>query len=222
MGDDGAVKEFPDEKQRLAVCQTEWEKGKDSMKRERRFVPIEAAEFRIVRQEGEPTKVEGHAAVFDSLSQELFGFREKIKKGAFRSALKRPDDVRALINHDPNLVLGRNTSKTLRLKEDDAGLFFSVDLPDTSYARDLAESIDRGDISQCSFGFRTLKDQWETNDEGPDIRTLMDVELFDISPVTYPAYTDTAVALRSRDMWAQSHKPDFALKRRKLDLLAKM
>ena len=190
---------------------------------ERRVMPV--GELRVARADDGPTRIEGYAAKFDTLSEELFGFREKIAPGAFAESLARPDDVRALINHDPNLILGRNTAGTLDLSEDDKGLKFGLDLPDTSAARDLAESIDRGDISQCSFGFVTREESWEFTDDGePDIRTLMAVDLFDISTATFPAYTDTAVALRSRTQWQEDHKPalpDFEMMRRKLDLQAK-
>jgi HK97 family phage prohead protease len=175
-------------------------------KMERRFVP--ATELRAAADEEGPVVIEGYAAVFNTLSEELFGFREKIAPGAFKTALDRPDDVRALHNHDPNIVLGRSTANTLTLSEDDTGLRFRCELPDTSQARDLAVSIGRGDINQCSFGFITKGEEWEFNTDGPDIRTITDVELFDVSTVAYPAYTDTSVALRSRDKVKEELAPE--------------
>jgi len=165
-------------------------------------------EVRVKKDDdGESTTIEGHAAVFGKLSDDLGGFREKIAPGAFKQSLKDGADVRALINHDSNLVLGRTKSGTLRLKEKDEGLHYEVDTPDTQAARDLVALLDRGDIDQSSFGFRTIKDSWEETDDG-DIRTLEEVELFDVSPVTFPAYPDTDVAVRSHEQWRESQSDE--------------
>ena len=148
--------------------------------------------------EGVPPVIEGHAAIFDSLSQDLgflMPFKERIKKGAFADSIKR-DDIRALFNHDPNYVLGRNRAKTLTLKETAKGLLVRITPPNTQWARDLAESISRGDVTQMSFGFLVEKESW-TQAAGEDIRTLEQVKLFDVSPVTFPAYLDTDVGVRS-------------------------
>lgn len=153
-----------------------------------------STEFRAEKR-GEQAVIAGHAAVFDQLSQDLGDFREKIAPGAFSRTLSSAD-VRALFNHDPNYVLGRNKSGTLRLSEDNTGLAIEIDMPDTQFSRDLQISMGRGDISQMSFGFRTVSDKWEKRDGGW-IRTLSEVELFDVSPVTYPAYPQTDVAVRS-------------------------
>ncbi len=152
-----------------------------------------------VRQLGEFKQITGYAAVFNSLSEDLGGFREKINPGAFASAIKKSDTV-ALFNHDSNIVLGRSSAGTLRLKEDKSGLHMEIDPPDTQAARDLMVSIQRGDIKQQSFGFVVKNDSWETVD-GEEIRTIGEVEeLYDVSPVTYPAYPDTSVALRSLEI----------------------
>ena len=166
-------------------------------KYERRDFPVE---LRVNRAEGKPTKITGHAAVFDKLSVNLHGYQEKIESGAFADSIKS-DDVRALFNHDPNLVLGRSTAGTLMLKEDSKGLYYEIQPPDTQAARDLITLIERGDISQNSFGFRVLPDgsTWDEDKEGNIIRTLMKVKLFDISPVTFPAYPQTDIALRSNE-----------------------
>ena len=140
-------------------------------------------------------RFEGYAALFNSWSQDLGGFREQIAPGAFMKALTA-DDIRALLNHDKNYVLGRNRSGTLVLTEDERGLRFEVTAPNTQWARDLAESVRRGDIDQCSFGFQTVRDDWRTAD-GIDERTLLEVRLFDVSIVTYPAYLDTSANVRS-------------------------
>lgn len=155
--------------------------------------------------EGAPSMLTGYAAVFGD--ETIIGdyFREVVEPGAFDEALARPDDVRALLNHDPSLILGRNTARTLRLTVDTRGLRYEVDLPDTTYARDLAASITRGDVSQSSFGFRTVEDSWErprTPTELP-LRRIRNVELYDVSPVTYPAYDATSVSTRARDLASQ-------------------
>lgn len=155
------------------------------------------------RAEGHtPTTLSGYAAVFDTETVIGEWFREVIERGAFDQALARPDDVRALINHDASLVLGRTAARTLRLAIDERGLRYEVDLPDTTYARDLATSVSRGDVTQSSFGFRVAEDSWEhpkTAAELP-LRRVRSVELYDVSPVTYPAYDTTSVSTRAREL----------------------
>jgi HK97 family phage prohead protease len=104
--------------------------------------------------------------------------------------------VRALFNHDPNFILGRTVAKTLSLAEDSKGLKVEITPPDIQWANDLVASISRKDISQMSFGFRVVKDQWEEK-EDENIRTLLDVDLFDVAPVTFPAYKGTSIQSRS-------------------------
>jgi len=143
--------------------------------------------------------MEGYAANFNQLSQDLGGFREVLMPGCFANALAA-SDVRALFNHDPNLILGRNISGTLRVSEDEKGLRFEVDPPETSYAKDLQISMQRGDINQCSFGFSVGEggDSWAKDTDGVWIRSITNVsKLFDVSPVTYPAYVSTSCAVRS-------------------------
>jgi len=151
-----------------------------------------------VRASGRRMRIAGHAAVFDSTSQDLGGFVERIAPGAFRKTL-READVRALFNHDPNLVLGRTGAGTLRLAEDRSGLAYEVELPDTTVGRDLAVSIERGDVTQSSFGFRAIADRWTRTEDGTPLRTLTEVSLHngDVSPVTFPAYLATDVATRA-------------------------
>lgn len=152
-------------------------------------------ELRAIEGENGLRKITGYAAVFNKLSDDLGYFREKIQPGAFKNTIKA-DDIRALWNHDSNYILGRNRSGTLSLSEDDHGLKIEIDPPDAQWARDLMTSIERGDVDQMSFGFRTITDSWQLVD-GEDIRTLIEVKLFDVSPVTFPAYPDTEVGLRS-------------------------
>lgn len=142
--------------------------------------------------------IRGHGAVFNKLSENLGGFREVIAPGAFDDCLQ--DDVRGLIGHDDVLILGRTSAKTLRIGVDAEGLTYEIDPPDTTYARDLLVSLERGDIRESSFGFRVARggDDWDEDENGVLIRTIRKVaRLYDVSPVTFPAYPDTDVAKRS-------------------------
>jgi HK97 family phage prohead protease len=169
------------------------------METERRY---QTGTFTLETREDGGARLVGHAAVFNSFSRDLGGFKEIIRPGAFARALAGNPDVVALFNHDSNFVLGRSTAKTLRLREDERGLRYEVDLPDTTFAQDLAKSIRRGDISGSSFAFRAIKDAWRT-ENGADVRELHDVDLFDVSPVTNPAYPAADVAARSHNRWKQ-------------------
>ena len=147
-------------------------------------------------------RLEGLAARYNSLSQDLGGFRERIASGAFRKVLNQ--DVRCLQDHDSSRLLGRTVSRTLTLQESASGLRFAVDLPDTSVGRDVHALVKRGDISQCSFGFvvgQGNDDYSEEEDEEGNrfvCRTIRSFQtLTDVSVVTYPAYLDTDVSARS-------------------------
>lgn len=185
---------------------------------------ITATQLRVSRTDGEPVRVRGYAAVFNQLSEDLGGFREQIVAGAFSERLA--DDVRALINHDSNLVLGRTGPKTLSMSEDTHGLAVDIVLPDTQFARDLAVSMERGDVSQMSFAFTVAADgqAWQRDGTGPWIRTIKRVaRMYDVSVVTYPAYPQTDAALRSLEEWQRSHdatppSDDLSLYRRRLHL----
>lgn len=200
MGNPTMVEDYPDNKQRLAVCYASWEEEKGEEEEKGSDMTIEhriwnQSEIRAVDADGVKHLV-GHAAVFNSLSEELWGFREKIAPGAFKRTIEQGADVRALLNHDPNFVLGRTISKTLTLSEDDRGLKVDIIPPNAQWAKDLVETVSRGDINQMSFGFIARKEQWEEN-EDQNIRTLLDVDLFDVSPVTFPAYPATDIQARS-------------------------
>ena len=160
----------------------------------------------------------GHAAVFDSLSENLGGFREQITPGAFDGVLE--DDVRALFNHDSNFVLGRTRAGTLNLSIDERGLAYEIDMPDTTTAKDLMESIKRGDISQSSFGFRVEDDDWSKDEDGRVIRTIKKVgSLLDVSPVTYPAYQATDATMRSLEQFSENQKQSTVdIKRKRLEI----
>ena len=125
---------------------------------------------------------------------------ERIMPGCFDAALKEDHDCRALFNHDPSLVLGRTASGTCRLSVDKKGLRYEIDPPDTQLARDLMTSIGRGDVSGSSFSFNITDVTWRRVDDGDSdifIREINSVELFDVSPVTYPAYKSTTSGMRA-------------------------
>lgn len=173
---------------------------------EKRFF---VAEFRT--EDTESRTVVGHAAVFNTWGDGGW-FREKISPGAFANALNS-SDIRALFNHDPNHLLARNTSGTLRVEEDEQGLRVEFDLPKS--AESIRESIQRGDLTQMSFAFTVERDEW-MYDQDKDERTILEVrELFDVSLVTYPFYKDATAALRNEEIarrsleqWKESHQPE--------------
>ena len=176
------------------------------MRNEKEIRHLPVTELRVAG-DGDAKKLIGYAAIFDVLSEDLGGFREKIEPGAFKESIEA-GDIRALWNHDSSLVLGRTANGTLSLKEDERGLWVEILPPATQWARDAMETVRRGDVSQMSFGFLVLDDRWEKVD-GEDIRTLERVELIEVSPVTFPAYQDTEVALRSLEKWRESEgQPD--------------
>lgn len=177
-------------------------------------------------------KLRGYAAVFNKFSIELLGFKEIIRPGAFSRSLNNPD-VRALWNHDTGKVLGRIKNRTLELWEDQRGLGFSVVAPNTAWARDAMESIRRGDVDQMSFGFTVHEDKWtEPKEEGKLLmRELLDVTLFEISPVTFPAYPQTTVGVRDLATAMHEHakrtrqtsvEADLAQKRKRLTLIERI
>lgn len=152
-------------------------------------------EMRVASGSNQEPVIEGYAAVFGVFSQDLGSFKEIIQRGAFAESIQE-DDIRALFNHDPNYVLGRNKSGSLELVEDDKGLRIKITPPDTQWAKDLVTSIKRGDVDQMSFAFETITDNWR-QEEGQTVRELIKARLYDVSPVTYPAYLQTSVSARS-------------------------
>lgn len=167
-------------------------------------------EFRVNR-EGENPTIEGYAIVFNSLSENLGGFREIIAPAAVDRALAEGHDVRALIDHDSGKILGRSKSGTLQMEKDEHGLKVRITPPDTTYARDLMKVVERGDVSGMSFAFITPEgaDSWTRSADGTAIRTVIDMHLRDVSVVTYPAYPATEVAVRSLEAFTNSEpKPE--------------
>lgn len=159
---------------------------------ERRTLPG-TVEFR--KEEGRLT-ARGYASVFEKFSQDLGGFVERAMPGAFKKTIQEQDVV-ALANHDPNLLLGRASAGTLRLSEDEKGLAYEIDLPDTTAGRDWATLLERRDVIGSSFGFRVIEDEWGETEQGYPLRSLRQVSLRDVGPVTFPAYSDSEAALRS-------------------------
>jgi hypothetical protein len=166
-----------------------------SNKLETRFI---TQEFRV-SSEGESPKIAGYAAVFNTNSDLLGGwFVETIDPHAFDGVIARNPDCRALWNHNPDVVLGRTTSGTLKLSIDDHGLAYEINPPDTTTAKDLMTSMRRKDVTQSSFQFSVRKDEWTDNADGSVARRILEIEdLVDVSPVTYPAYPTASSTVRS-------------------------
>lgn len=163
-------------------------------------------EVRSTAANNRPSSIGGYAAVFGQEAVIAGAFREVIMPGAFTDALNRGDEVQALFNHD-GLPLGTTHAKTLRLKQDDIGLYYEVDLPDTTDARDLAVSVARGDVRKSSFAFSVEDpagdEQWDysaTKSGQLPLRKIKRVKLYDVSPVGRPAYEGTSVHARALDL----------------------
>lgn len=149
----------------------------------------------------------GYAAVYNSLSGDLGGFREMLKPGCFDAILASNPDVRGLKNHDTDGILGRTASGTMTLSVDDRGLRYEISLPDTQLARDLKVEMKRGDIDGSSFSF-TVDDEgqdWISDGNGGVVREIRTVSgLFDVGPVVFPAYEDSTAAVRSYEQMKQT------------------
>lgn len=150
------------------------------------------------------SRIEGYAAIFNSPSEDLGGFIETIRPGAFAASLRRGDDVFALVDHDMRAILGRRSAGTLRLSEDSKGLFFSLDVANTSAGRDILESVGRKDVQGASFGFRAKQDAWTKG--APPRRELIKVDLLDITLTATPAYLATVVSRRSLDAITEAER----------------
>ena len=176
------------------------------------IVNIEGAERRYLsqpleyREEGEEKRFEGYAVIFNS-ETDLGWFTEEIRDGAFEDVMD--DDVRGLFNHDPDVILGRNKSGTMKLSVDKRGVKYSIDYNpnDPDHVR-VMEKVKRGDVSQSSFAFGIKDAVWETRD-GRDHRVITKLSRwYDVSPVTYPAYQDTTVAARSFEQVKKENEPE--------------
>jgi HK97 family phage prohead protease len=158
--------------------------------------------FEITRAEQDPEEmiIEGYFALYESETELWEGSFEIITKGAFDETLN--NDIRALWNHNTQYVLGRNKSGSLEVKADDKGLFGIIKLPKTQYAKDLHELVQRGDVDQCSFGFNILDEDLEELASGGYRWRINKIDLHEISVVTFPAYENTTVQARSKEIEA--------------------
>jgi HK97 family phage prohead protease len=156
-----------------------------------------STEFKT-RSEGDDKYIEGYFVVFNSIYEMWDGATESIAPGAFDSTLS--DDIRALVNHDSTLVLGRTAAHTLELTQDERGLFGRIKInPNDSDAMNLYARVQRGDVSQCSFGFDILSEETDFRDDGSVHWTITDVKLYEVSCCTFPAYEATSINARKRD-----------------------
>ena len=190
-----------------------------STKLKRELRTCKGVELRAQQKEGQ-NYISGYAATYSTLSEDLGWWRERIMPGAFDRAVNEKQDVRHLINHDANQVLGRTVSGTTELKSDVKGLYFRTLLPDTSFARDLMVSMQRGDITECSFAFIAARQSWVEDELTDDpsmeyIRQIEDVDLYDISIVTYPAYPGTSAEVKMRSMFPDGVPEEIARRREK-------
>lgn len=178
---------------------------------EKRFTANSEFEARTA---GNQFTVTGYAAVFN-FDTDLVNFRERVNPGSFKKTIQEAD-VRCLYNHDPFYVLGRNRAGTLRMAEDSRGLHYEVDLPDSPMGRNVYESIQRGDISQSSYQFRAIQQDW-INEERSTVRVLREVALIDVAPVTFPANDNTTVGSSDIESFGQRALEQLA-EQRNLDL----
>lgn len=175
-------------------------------------------EKRMDDDEHEAAVIEGMAAMYNQRT-DLGWYEEEILPGAFDEVMN--DDVRCLLNHDPNFVLARSKEGkgTLELVLTNEGLMYRYTTPNRSYAKDLADAIETGDISQSSFAFRAKESIWVEREGEKELRQIKTIErLYDVAPVTYPAYSDTTVAKRSLEAVkeeAERHSEPSRLKLRK-------
>ena len=160
---------------------------------------LSVAELRATKADDGKLNVKGYAIVYDTWAADGYGGRERVARGAAKKTLKEQPDIRALWNHNSDIVLGRTSNNTLRLKEDNHGLSIDLELPDTQAGRDAHTLIQRGDVSQMSFGFNIDKILEEKNpdDENKIDRTIKEIILYEVSPVTFPFYPTTEIGVRA-------------------------
>ena len=185
-----------------------WDKKFNNIVMEKRIFNIEN---RFETKENGVESVVGYGSIFNSRSENLGGFYEYISPTAISQETIDKSDVRALINHDASLILARSTSGTLDLSVDEKGLRYSFQIPETSYGKDLSINMKNGNLNQSSFAFTVGDDEWSTDDNGNDIRTITGIDrLYDISVVSYPAYSqaesDLVVAQRGLAMYKEKQE----------------
>ena len=185
---------------------------------------LQCEDVEVRSAEGEPTTITGYAVRWDKLSVPLWGFREKVARGAFSASIQK-NNIKALWNHNSDMPLGNTAKGSLTLVEDDVGLRFILEPPDSSWGNDAVESIRRGDTDGVSFGFITTVDEWDYSDPQTTIRTIVEGELLEISPTPFPAYPDTSVAVRDSykpqipPQQAPEYRASVELLKRKIKLL---
>ena len=167
------------------------------MDRTMRMMRSAQTEFQT-RDDSGNLAIEGYFAVFDSKYEIAPGMSESIAPGAFDNTLA--GDIRALINHDTTLVLGRTKAGTLQLRTDSHGLWGHIDInPNDSDAMNLYNRVQRGDVDQCSFGFDIINEETDYREDGSIHWTIREVELYEVSPCTFPAYEETNIAARQKE-----------------------
>jgi uncharacterized protein len=172
------------------------------------------ADLKTRAEENGEKVIEGYFAVFNSETELWQGAFEEIDPAAFNKTLE--NDIRALLNHDTNFVLGRNKANTLELKVDSKGLWGSIKInPEDTDAVNLYSRVKRGDVDQCSFGFNILAEETDFREDGTVKWRLKEVDLHEVSVVTFPAYSDTGVQARKKDV-EQYKKRQFELRKQKL------
>ena len=196
-----------------------WDKKFNNTIMEKRIFNIEN---RFETKEDNQDIVVGYGSIFNSRSENLGGFYEYISPTAISEETIARSDVRALINHDESLILARSTTGTLDLTVDEKGLRYEFSIPETSYGKDLAINMKNGNINQSSFAFTVGADEWSTDDQGNDIRTITSIDrLYDVAVVTYPAYSnadsDLVVAQRGLAMYKEKQE----IKEEETDLVAR-
>lgn len=176
--------------------------------------PLERRSFVECRVDAiDNRRLRGYAIVFNSESQNLGGFREIIAPEAIDRTFKEAIDVRALVDHDSAKIIGRLRANTLEMQKDSKGLRVTIEPdPDISYARDIMLAVKRGDVSGMSFAFRTIEDDWNFDNEEMAIRTVLDMRVSEVSVVTFPAYTQTDVAVAQRSLQDfQAHRQGMSI-----------
>lgn len=185
--------------------------------REMRQMRASASQFET-REDGEELHIQGYFAVFNSNYDIMPGASESIAPGAFSNTIS--DDIRALVNHDTTLVLGRNKANTLELKEDTRGLWGDITInPNDSDAMNLYERVKRGDVDQCSIGFDIIKEDTEIREDGSIHWTIREVKLYEVTCCTFPAYEETSISAREKQIEEMKKRESEAWKIRTLNRL---
>jgi hypothetical protein len=186
---------------------------------EMRVLQLRSGEFKT-REDSEEMTIEGYFAVFNSNYEMWEGASESIAPGAFTSSIG--GDIRGLTNHDTTLVLGRTKAHTLELKEDSHGLWGKITInPKDSDAVNTYERVKRGDVDQCSIGFMIRSEETDFGADGSIHWTITDVELFEVSVCTFPAYEETGVSARHKDAEELKKRANEAWKLQMKDRLTK-